>query len=501
MANNLSDIVAINVDIASPSVDSASFDHMLIFGPAPKVTPTSPLPKVGVYSDLTEVADAGYVSEGEGADPIGVAARVAFAQNPKPSSIFVAAQQPYLPLISNAVVTLITADNYLTNAVGADSVTGIPQSLSLPMLQITYDQHDALGMDIEIIKDGVTRFGKTLSAETNGESYVQVCIGAATGQYDQMSIPTADSNGAYTVILTGTKGHGKTIVTLEGTLTASSVFAPGAVAIETVPVMQTSLDALKEAIGTSGWYVACAAGVEESQFEEIAAWTETQAKLFAYTFLQKTDPVSASYFRTIGVYGLITDTDLPEDVPEANAYLHIAMTAKCLAYPAGSETWAYKQLAVVRPTQASSILRKQLTDGHSNYFAQYAGKNITMNGQVRSGEWIDIIRGRDWLENDMQLRLFNLFLENAKIPYENGGPTKVQNEMIASLKAAQDRGIVAKSEYDVDGKLVPGYTTSVPNVMNLTSTQRASRVLRECRFSARMAGAIQMIQANGTLTY
>jgi hypothetical protein len=77
----------------------------------------------------------------------------------------------------------------------------------------------------------------------------------------------------------------------------------------------------------------------------------------------------------------------------------------------------------------------------------------------------------------------------------------VQNEMIASLTAARERGIVAEDEFNEDGELVPGFTTRVPNSLSITATQKASRILSDCRFSARLAGAIHAIRVDGALTY
>ena len=46
-------------------------------------------PEVGVYTSLVAVSDAGWVTVGEGADPVGLAAAVAFSQNPKPDKIYI----------------------------------------------------------------------------------------------------------------------------------------------------------------------------------------------------------------------------------------------------------------------------------------------------------------------------------------------------------------------------------------------------------------------------
>jgi hypothetical protein len=499
MANNLSDIVNVNIDIAAPAVDSASFDNLLIFGPGPLTPPVNPLPEVGVYSSLLEVADAGYVTVGEMPDPVGVAARIAFSQNPRPARIFIAPIRPATPAIADAELDIITEDNWQT-AQGVDPDGDMPADL--PWLQVTYGRQSVSSMEVEILKDGVSVFGKSLPTEFNLDAYLQVVIGSSADPYaDQMNIPDTQEAGEYTVILTSAQGARRTVITAIGTFDGTSIFTPGPVDADTVPSMLNPVEVLDAALTTTGWYVACAAGIDQSWYEQVAQWTEAQTKLFTYTFLQREDPVGQVYFRSFGVCGLINDFDIPGEEPEANRYLHIAMTAKCLAYPAGSETWAFKQLAAVFPSQISSTLRKMLTEGHSNFFTRYAGRNITMNGQVRGGEWIDVIRGRDWLQNDMQLRLFNLLLMNPKIPYTNGGIALVQNEMIASLKAATDRGIVAPDEYDENNQLVPGFTTRVPNSMTLTATQKASRVLEGCTFRARLAGAIHVIDVRGTLTY
>jgi hypothetical protein len=258
---------------------------------------------------------------------------------------------------------------------------------------------------------------------------------------------------------------------------------------------------LNRALNVSGWYVICPAGIAETDFETIAEWTEAQTKLFAFTYVGATVPVDPIYYRSFGWYGKITETQIPSDVPKSNLYLHVAATAKCLAYPAGSETWKFKQLAAVLPSDITSTTSDALDTNHLNYYAEYGGRNITMNGQVIAGEWIDVIRFRDWLQDDMQYRIYNLLIMNTKVPYTNPGIALVENQIIASLKAGQAAGGVAPDEFDADGALVPGYVVTVPNSMDLSASQKASRALTGCKFSARLAGAIHAVTVNGELTY
>lgn len=112
-----------------------------------------------------------------------------------------------------------------------------------------------------------------------------------------------------------------------------------------------------------------------------------------------------------------------------------------------------------------------------------------------------MIRFRDWLKNDMQYRLFNLLYTHPKIPYTDEGIALVQNQMVASLTQGQRQGGIAPDEFDEDGKLIPGFTVTVPLAANLTAADRASRVLGGCKFHARLAGAIHVVNVYGTLAY
>lgn len=56
---NLNRIVNINIDIKTPAVSAASFDNLLIVGPAPATAPETAPPVVGSYTDLEGVTEAG----------------------------------------------------------------------------------------------------------------------------------------------------------------------------------------------------------------------------------------------------------------------------------------------------------------------------------------------------------------------------------------------------------------------------------------------------------
>ena len=63
------------------------------------------------------------------------------------------------------------------------------------------------------------------------------------------------------------------------------------------------------------------------------------------------------------------------------------------------------------------------------------------------------------------------------------------------------RGGIAEDQYNSNGDLIPGFTTSVPLAADLTDEQKKSRVLVDVKFSALLAGAIHVVEVTGSLVY
>lgn len=265
--------------------------------------------------------------------------------------------------------------------------------------------------------------------------------------------------------------------------------------------ISTTLDRALEA---GGWYGIALSKTfnDKATLEETVKWTESNKKLFGFTFTEDELPVdTTNYFRSFAAYGGgVPDVD---EQPVENNYITLAMMAKCFGYDPGSETWALKALSVISPCKLSTTMKKYCDDNNITYFTTYAKKNITssIGGKVLGNEWVDTIRFRDWLQNDMQERVFNLLVLNQKVPYTDEGITAVEGKMEESLKAGQDVGGIAPTEYDDDDNEIPGYTITVPSSSDLTDTQKASRKLEGCKFTAKLAGAIQAVDISGSLVY
>lgn len=382
MGKNYELISTVDIDIASPIVEDTSFDNLLIVGPLPATIPATGAPaEVGSYANLEEVLKAGWKCEGNDADPVGVAAKVAFAQNPTPNEIYIA--------------------------------------------------------PIQMVE---------------GE-------------------PADDSE--------------------EPTMVQENITAT-----------------LTRAVAKGDWYIVCPAGVPSSDYADIAAFIETSEKMFMYpemNFFDGTESneptVTGTYYRTMAIFGKESSAQLETAVPAENKYIHVAWAARWLSYQSGSETSAFKTLSGIHTCELSANEQKALKENYVSYYANVGGKGIVIGGKVIGNEWADVIRFRDYLKNDIQIRVANVFVATPKVPYDDSGIALIHNQMLAALKAGQDIGGIAQDEYDADGNLIPGYTTNVPALADISASERASRTLSNCTFTARLQGAIHFAELKGSLVY
>ena len=516
MSKNYDLIATVDIDIASPLVDDTSFDNLLIMGPAPKGENLAP--DVGVYASLEEVEDAGFVSTGDGADPVGVAARVAFSQSPRPTQVYIAVQKPSEEA-QGAAETIKEANEIVNETISAaGNVTGCTITFNEDARRLHIVLEGPIsGVNNTELVEKLTAKGYTVSVDgaviTGLEDLSKLPIFAEIaamekGSEDINLVVSVEREGALPVSYGVTVSYPDT--KKNRTMALDNASAEDEPIDSPDKVMEAPATTIARALEMSGWYVLCTAGVDPALYEEIAAYIETQEKMFCYTEMaffgagedgEDKPSVGNVYFRSMGIYGRESTKQADEDVPDANWYMNVAWVAKWLNYESGSETAAFKVLASVYPSSLTSTEMKALAEANLNYFITVGNKNISMNGKVVGDEWADIIRFRDWLKNDMQVRVVNLFIVNPKIPYTDSGIGLVQNQMLASLKAGQDVGGIAEDEFDEDGNTIPGYQTSVPLAATISASDKASRRLTNCKFKARLAGAIHFAELTGSLTY
>lgn len=188
---------------------------------------------------------------------------------------------------------------------------------------------------------------------------------------------------------------------------------------------------------------------------------------------------TALYTRSAGFYH-----------PFPSVFADFALLGKCLPYPPGSETWKFKTLIGVSAVGLTSTQRTNIVARNANSYETVAGLNVTYNGMVASGNFIDITRGLDALTSDLLTSVFGTMVAAAKIPYTDAGIAMVETAVRGALKRGEDKGI-----------LTPGSTTvTVPTNASVATADKLSRTLNNVFFTAQRAGAIHSGNIQGSVS-
>lgn len=225
-----------------------------------------------------------------------------------------------------------------------------------------------------------------------------------------------------------------------------------------------------------------------------AEWIETQKKQYLVD-LNESDTVTA----------VVTSSDTADDLhtlgyARTSTWYHTspadmlaaAICGRVSPIDPGGETWALKNLSGVTPVSPfTSTHRTNLSNKKGNSYRTIGGSGRTFDGYTVDGDYIDVQRGLDWLENDMQVAVFNAISGADKIPFTDPGIAVIENEVRASLTRAVRAGVLAAS---------PAPVVTVPAAADVDSTNKAARILPDVNFSATLAGAIHKTTINGTVS-
>jgi hypothetical protein len=159
-----------------------------------------------------------------------------------------------------------------------------------------------------------------------------------------------------------------------------------------------------------------------------------------------------------------------------------AWLGRVLPLSPGSETWKFKTLAGVTPVTTTSTHRVNLRAKSCNTIQTVAGRNITWEGMMLDGDFIDTVRGLDFLEDDMTKGVFGVLAGANKVPFTNAGIALLEKEIIKSLKLCYRMGIIDSN-----------FVVTVPKVADVTATNKGLRLLPDMKFTATLQGAIHKV--------
>ena len=211
-------------------------------------------------------------------------------------------------------------------------------------------------------------------------------------------------------------------------------------------------------------------------------------KLVFYSFQKGTElaEVAKKYNRTF-----IFVCDKPEDY----AYSAAALVGATAGLAAGSFTYKNLILKGLLPVDLTSTELKAIHDAGAVSFVTKAGDNVTSEGIVTSGEYLDIIDSEDYIIQQITYRTQKLLNQVKKIPYTNSGIAQLENITLTVLKEAAMAGMIA---YDDEAGSYQ-YSTNFGLRDAQPDSDRVARKYAGGTFSFKLAGAIHEVEIVGEI--
>lgn len=172
---------------------------------------------------------------------------------------------------------------------------------------------------------------------------------------------------------------------------------------------------------------------------------------------------------------------------ETNGFQSVGWTGRNLPYDPGSETWAHK---TVKGIVADELLSGQETaceTKRANFYTNIGGLDVVRWGQVPDGDYVDIIRGVDWLHARLGEAIWGGFYNLPKVPFTDKGIAIVENLM---------RGVLDRA---VTVGLLESYEIIVPKAADVDTADKAARTLTGVSFTGVLQGAIHKVTITGNV--
>lgn len=162
----------------------------------------------------------------------------------------------------------------------------------------------------------------------------------------------------------------------------------------------------------------------------------------------------------------------------------------------GKAIWGFNTLAGIAVEDYTETEQSAMDAKNCGYYINYLGSGSTFNGQVASGQYVDVIRFVDWLKSIMETNIGTQIKTLDKIAYTNRGISVVETEVRGSLKAGISvGGLTSDTPFVVT---VPNAIVGSPT--GVSATDKGNRLLPNVKFSATLAGAIQAVDVTGDIT-
>lgn len=345
--------------------------------------------------------------------------------------------------------------------------------------------------------DGV-EVAASFTSTTGSETATAIATALDTGLAGVVGVTVVDATGSITLAKSGTDPFAITsisdsLITTDNTTTETAATTYAAIVAEDNDFYFVATNDKSEA------YVMLMASVIESTEKVYFVSTNDVESIATLSVPAAINDVigkifDAGYSRTSCWYHQDAETTFPE----------MAAIALGAPYDAGTVTWANNLISGFSASQdtatslnLSTTQKGNLTARNASFIERTGGQNVSsaQSGKVASGEWVDVIRNRDFLVARITEAYQSFFIGSPIVPYTDSGINRVKGVLSSELA----KYVETDTQPNIL-ELANPFTLSFPRSSEVSATDKAAR-LYQASFSAFLSGAIQVTKITGTLSY
>lgn len=477
----VSDIANVTVSLQAAAVGTRNFGAALLIGQSNVIDISE---RIREYSSIEAVgADFGG-SSGEY-----LAARNYFAQEPKPASVQIGRW-------AQGAVAAVLKGGTLS---AAQQLPAAWTSITTGSMQLTID--------------GVLKTLSALSfASVTNMNAVAAVIDTALGVtsdcvwnsvYQRLEITSATTGATSTITVVSPTGSGVDISVLTHLTTAT-----GATAVQGAAAEAYLSAVIALMLKSNGWYGAYGAALSAANADHVAAAGIIEAATTTRIYGATTQEAGAlSSASTTDLAYLFKAQNFGRSFVQyssTDAYAGVSIYGRAFTVDfTGFNTTLTLKFKVEPGIAAETINTTQaavLKSKNCNVFVNYDnGAAIIQEGVMSNGDFFDERQGLDWLQNQIQTDLFNLFYgSETKIPQTDAGGNQIVTTVSGSLDKAVNNGLVAPGVWTggplgvvkAGQTLSTGYYVTIGTMAAQSAGDRAARKAPLCQAIAKLAGAV-----------
>jgi len=431
---DLSSIVSVTVSTQGAGLSQPGFGTLLIAAPA------SFPERVRFYTSLS-----GLVADGFSVNSAAYkAAAVAFAQSPRPERV------------------------------------AIGRLANLPDLEVRVTPTVANSQVYSFLLTGPTGASATISFTSDATATLAEILTGLTSAATTAAIPevTVVNDSTHLTIKADAAGKFLSVNPGSSLLTVKQNHADAGLTADLTAILLESNDFFALALTTAG----------AAEVTAAATWAEANKKLFfASTQDSEVKGASGGIIETLKSANREFTTVIFNEA--GDSFPGVAWAADTLPIDPGGVTFAYRSLSGVVASPLTETERGNILNDNGNAVVSFSNLSRVVQGKVASGEWVDIVRDREWYISRLQVEIGNLLLRTDKVPYTDAGVALIENVVRAVVREAE-----------VAGFLAPGESIfNIPKVAAVSSGDRSARRFGPIQIESRVAGAIHFAYLQVTL--